>query len=120
MYQGVGFAIVQGPLSRFGDTAANALLISLLDSFDPSGNIPIIMRTALASIAAGGWRILIMPIDTAKTCMQVHGDKGIDILRERLKKDGVPTLYLGRLNVSNYKYDTNNSLRYFVAPLLCI
>jgi hypothetical protein len=29
----VGFALVQQPLSRFGDTAANAGMVVLLDSF---------------------------------------------------------------------------------------
>ena len=33
-YQGVGPALFQGPLSRFGDTAANAGMISLWDSLE--------------------------------------------------------------------------------------
>jgi hypothetical protein len=34
-YQGVGFAVVQAPLSRFGDTAANAGVLLLLDIYYP-------------------------------------------------------------------------------------
>eukprot|EP00624_Nannochloropsis_granulata_P005845 evm.model.NODE_41771_length_14365_cov_26.770136.1 len=33
-YQGLLPALVQGPASRFGDTAANAGVITLLDSFE--------------------------------------------------------------------------------------
>ena len=34
-YQGVGFAVVQAPLSRFGDTAANGGVFLLLDIYYP-------------------------------------------------------------------------------------
>ena len=33
-YRGVGPALFQGPLSRFGDTASNAGMIALWDSFE--------------------------------------------------------------------------------------
>merc|ERR1719378_674364 len=33
-YRGVGPALFQGPLSRFGDTAANAGVLALLDSYE--------------------------------------------------------------------------------------
>ena len=33
-YRGVGPALIQGPLSRFGDTAANAGMMALWDSFE--------------------------------------------------------------------------------------
>ena len=33
-YQGLLPALIQGPASRFGDTAANAGVITLMDSFD--------------------------------------------------------------------------------------
>lgn len=77
-YQGLGFAILQSPLSRFGDTAANSFILSLVDAYDPL--FPGFLRTLLASIAAGGFRILLMPIDTCKTCLQVNGEKGLFVL----------------------------------------
>jgi hypothetical protein len=45
LYQGLPFALIQGPLSRFGDTASNALVITLLEVLDPSGTIPVFLRT---------------------------------------------------------------------------
>ena len=43
----------QGPLSRFGDTAANAGVLALLHNYD----LPIAVKTGTASITAGLWRI---------------------------------------------------------------
>ena len=37
LYQGLPLALLQGPLSRFGDTASNAIICSVFDSIDPTG-----------------------------------------------------------------------------------
>jgi hypothetical protein len=71
LYQGLPFAIIQGPLSRFGDTAANAGIIVLLDSYPATAVLPLALKSAGGSLAAGLFRILLMPIDTFKTSMQV-------------------------------------------------
>jgi hypothetical protein len=91
----VSFAIVQGPLSRFGDTAANALIYSLVDAVDPTGTVPAAVRTALASVSAAGFRLVIMPIDTAKTCLQVNGKDGLKILLDRIAAEGPGVLFAG-------------------------
>lgn len=70
-YRGLGPALLQGPLSRFGDTAANAGTLSLLDSYDGLKGLPIGVKTVAASFSAGAFRILLMPVDAAKTTMQV-------------------------------------------------
>ena len=44
---------LQGPLSRFGDTAANAGVLALLHNYD----LPIAVKTGTASVTAGLWRI---------------------------------------------------------------
>ena len=58
---------IKGPISRFGDTAANAGVLALLAPYD----LPVALKTGAASAAAGGWRIFIMPIDALKTTLQV-------------------------------------------------
>ena len=70
-YRGYGPALFQGPLSRFGDTAANSGMLSLLDSKASTRDLPIPVKTACASTAAALWRIALMPIDATKTIMQV-------------------------------------------------
>ena len=74
-YQGMAAALLQGPLSRFGDTAANAGALALLeDTSLPEG-----VKTFCASLSAALFRILITPIDTFKTTLQVHGPEGLGL-----------------------------------------
>ena len=54
-YRGVGFAIIQNPLSRFGDTAANTGILCALQEFSP--NMPVAQMTAFASLGGASWRI---------------------------------------------------------------
>lgn len=99
-YRGIGPALLQAPLSRFGDTAANAGMLSLLDSFDQTRNLPISVKTFAASLSAASFRILLMPIDTVKTTMQVEGKEALTVLRNKIQKKGLPALYHGSLAAS--------------------
>lgn len=84
LYQGYPFALVQGPLTRFGDTAANVGVLALLESFPETASLPLALKTAAGSVAAGAWRIVLMPVDTSKTAMQVEGREGLDRLYKRV------------------------------------
>mmetsp|Transcript_14768 Transcript_14768/g.57929 ORF Transcript_14768/g.57929 Transcript_14768/m.57929 type:complete len:304 (-) Transcript_14768:43-954(-) len=103
-YKGVGPALIQGPMSRFGDTAANAGMLSFLDASENTRNLPTSVKTAMASGAAALWRINLMPVDTCKTIMQVEGVKGIPILRKKIKANGVRALYHGAIGASLATY----------------
>jgi hypothetical protein len=48
LYKGVGFAVIQNPLSRFGDTAANTGVLAALEALQP--NMPVAMMTGFASL----------------------------------------------------------------------
>ena len=72
-YRGVIPALVQGPMSRFGDTAANTGIMTLMDSYDESRDLPVMVKTLAASSAAALFRIGLMPVDACKTTMQVEG-----------------------------------------------
>jgi len=50
LYQGLPFALIQGPLSRFGDTASNILLLSVLEMADPTGTVPMFVKTGLGDL----------------------------------------------------------------------
>jgi hypothetical protein len=71
-YRGLVPALIQGPMSRFGDTAANTGVLAALDSFEATANLPVATKTIAASIGAGAFRILLMPVDTFKTTMCVN------------------------------------------------
>lgn len=96
-YKGVGPALFQGPLSRFGDTAANAGMLALLAANDNTKDWPVLAKTMCASGAAALWRINLMPIDTLKTTMQVEGSNGLKQLRAKMAKGGPRVLYQGAM-----------------------
>ena len=92
-YRGVGFAVIQNPLSRFGDTAANTGILCALQEFSP--NMPVAQMTAFASLGGASWRIFLTPVDTFKTTLQVQGPKALELLKEKVKTGGVGVLYGG-------------------------
>ncbi|KAI9104796.1 mitochondrial carrier [Phlyctochytrium arcticum] len=96
-YRGIGPALIQGPLSRFGDTASNAFALSLLDSNPHTAELPVSIKTLGASVTAASFRMVLTPIDTLKTTMQTQGDKGMKVLRERIGLYGIRSLWYGAL-----------------------
>lgn len=92
-YRGIGPALLQGPLSRFGDTAANNGALTLLEDV----NINVTLKTLVASGAAATFRIALMPIDALKTTLQVEGANGLKTLSLKLKNGGPTVLWHGSL-----------------------
>lgn len=84
-YQGLGAALVQGPVARFGDTAANAGILALLQSNTYMKKLPALIQTIFASLAAAGFRMILTPVDTLKTTLQAQGKPGWGILRARVR-----------------------------------
>ena len=100
-YRGLLPALLQGPLSRFGDTAANSGIMYYLNNNSYTQNFNMGTKSALCSGGASLWRICIMPIDTLKTNMQVNGKDGFKILKNKIGKGGVPVLYNGAIAASS-------------------
>jgi len=94
-YRGVAPALIQGPLSRFGDTAANTGILTLLNSMEATKDINVGFKTVAASFAAACFRIFLMPVDTVKTTMQVTG-KFSNVV-DKVKTGGPTVLYHGSL-----------------------
>ena len=120
-YRGVGPALIQGPLSRFGDTAANAGIMALMDSNENTKNLSPMIKTAAASITAASWRIFLMPIDNIKTTLQVEGKDGIKKFKTKVGKVGPRAFYHGGLAaasataVGHYPwFATYNSLQHYI------
>jgi len=85
-YQGLTAALIQGPVSRFGDTAANAGILALLQSNSYMKKLPSLVKTVFASAAAAAFRMILTPIDTVKTTLQTQGKRGLQILRTRVSQ----------------------------------
>jgi len=94
-YRGVLPALFQGPLSRFGDTAANTGMLTLMNSMESTKDLSVGIKTVAASGSAAIFRIFLMPIDTVKTTMQVTG-KFSNVV-SKVKANGLPVLYHGSL-----------------------
>ncbi|TFY66814.1 hypothetical protein EVG20_g4278 [Dentipellis fragilis] len=94
-YQGLLAALIQGPVSRFGDTAANAGILALLSSNTFMRSLPTVVKSVFASIAAALFRMILTPIDTVKTTLQTQGKRGWGILRTRIRVYGLASLFYG-------------------------
>jgi hypothetical protein len=96
-YRGLAPALVQGPMSRFGDTAANAGALAVLDSFESTKDLSVAIKTGAASVTAALFRIFLAPVDTFKTTMQVHGKDGVASLMTKFRAKGPSVFYHGSL-----------------------
>lgn len=86
-YQGLPAALIQGPVARFGDTAANAGILALLASNTFTKKLPSWIKTIFASLCAAAFRIVLTPIDTVKTTLQTEGRPGWQLLRNRVRRN---------------------------------
>jgi len=59
-YQGLLAALLQGPIARFGDTAANAGILALLQSNMYMKKLPTLVKTIFASLAAAAFRMILV------------------------------------------------------------
>lgn len=91
-YRGYVAALAQGPLSRFGDTAANVGVLAVLNSDPKTRDLDEYQKTFFVSAVAAGYRVFLTPVDTVKTIMQVEGKQGLKVLFEKASRRG-PTVY---------------------------
>ena len=92
-YKGYPIALMVGPLSRFGDTASNALVLNYLKDSD----LNMTSKTVLGSAAASLWRVGLMPLDVLKTTLQVEGKGAIGLLKNKIRTNGVGVMYYGTM-----------------------
>ena len=92
-YRGVSFALINAPISRFGDTASNMAVMSYYENSDMGRA----KKTFISSLLAGTWRIAIIPVDAMKSNLQVHGKNGLNVLKKNIKSNGFRTLYNGAM-----------------------
>lgn len=94
-YRGIAPALIQGPLSRFGDTAANQGMLTLLNSNESTKSLPAAVKTVAASFTSAMWRVVLMPVDTLKTTLQTGGANALPLLRAKVATHGIGTLWYG-------------------------
>jgi len=99
-YRGLLPALAQGPLCRFGDTAANAGAAALIPQLWFSGanghaHFKILAVTLAGTTLAAAWRLLVTPIDTLKTTLQVSGAVAAGQLHRKVRRYGPCVLWDG-------------------------
>lgn len=72
-----------------------------MNSHEKTKKLPIMIKTVGASACAALYRILLTPIDTTKTILQVEGKNGLKILLGKVKKSGPRVFYHGALASSS-------------------
>lgn len=68
-----------------------------MNSFESTQNLPIALKTVGASVTAATFRILLVPVDTVKTMMQVEGKGGFQHLMNKVKTHGPTAIFHGAL-----------------------
>eukprot|EP01038_Epipyxis_sp_PR26KG_P011848 gene11848-15854_t len=94
-YKGISYALIQGPLSKFGSVAANEGSKILVESYVLNSQFNDIISSALGTILSMIWRIILLPIDTCKTVLQVSGTLGFKNLCDRVLHGHILDLFQG-------------------------
>jgi hypothetical protein len=68
-----------------------------MNSFDSTVGLPTAVKTLGASVMAAAFRVLLVPVDTVKTIMQVEGKGGVDALRLKVAKHGPTARFNGAM-----------------------
>lgn len=103
-YRGMSFALIQAPLARFVATAANDGVETLLENLKLTEKWGPGRSTVIASIIVGMWRIVLMPIDTCKTVLQVDSVLGFRDLMRKVKAGKINVLYQGKMSILFYEF----------------
>lgn len=88
-YKGLPYAMVQGPLCKFGAVASNEGAKKLVHNvhYLRQHSARILLASFIGSIFNVLWRIFLMPLDTVKTILQVDGLSGFDALVKRVVEE---------------------------------
>lgn len=83
-FEGLFWALVQGPVSRFGDAATNTAITIFLESNIHTNKLPSVIKIGFASLLSTGFRVILSPIDTIKATLQTEGKPGYELLERRV------------------------------------
>ncbi len=101
-YKGLSYAVVQGPLLKFGVVAAHEGSRAFVDHWsqksadDSPTYAPLYSTLGVAGLSVL-WRILLMPLETCKTVLQVQGLSGFRVLVDQVATGKLWLLYEGTL-----------------------
>uniref|UniRef100_A0A7S4HVK0 Uncharacterized protein n=1 Tax=Odontella aurita TaxID=265563 RepID=A0A7S4HVK0_9STRA len=118
-YRGMAFALVQAPLARFASTAANDGVEALLGNLEYTKNWGPGKGTVVASAVVGLWRMMLMPVDTCKTVLQVDSAEGFRNLIRGVRRGKVWLLYQGKSRGLFWRGHLED-VKHFISPAYII
>jgi len=99
LYRGLPMALINLPLIRSGQMAANEGVLALLSSFPQTEGLSLATKNLAVTLAAATWRILCLPVDTLQVSLQVGGRDGWRTLMRNLTTQGPGVLFNGKTSV---------------------
>lgn len=92
-YEGVSFALLQVPLSRFGDTFVQSAVVAVFGA--PGQRLHGYTAGLIVATCGAFWRLCVAPLDTLKVTAQVHGEAAGKVLARRMRESGLLELWSG-------------------------
>lgn len=94
-YRGMPLALIQNPLMKFGAVAANEGSKVLVAHFGGSDFQSPLLTSSLGTMFSILWKLLLVPIETIKTVLQVDGFPGFQKLMKEAFSGNLLRLYCG-------------------------
>jgi hypothetical protein len=96
-YRGMPFALIQNPLTKFGAVAANEGSRVLVEQLTGSAAPSPLVTSVLGTLFSIGWKLILVPLETMKTVLQVDGTEGFNNLLKEVMIGNWRRLYAGGL-----------------------
>lgn len=103
LYQGLPCALLNGPLIRFGSTAANSGTLAAFDT-PTLRTVPIAVKTFCATSFFVVWRVFLMPVDFLQTVFQVRGNRAISTLKAEYRVFGPKMFWRGSVGIATNSF----------------
>jgi hypothetical protein len=94
-YRGMAYALVQNPLAKFGAIAANEGALMVISQLTGIENASPVLASLLGTVFSVTWRLLLMPLETCKTILQVDGAAGMTNMWKHILHGNFGVLYEG-------------------------
>lgn len=97
-YRGLPYALIQNPLSKFGAVAANEGSKVIVAHLSSSGVPSALLSSTLGTMLSVMWKLLLIPLETIKTVLQVNGQEGFkQLIAEVWFKGNIMRLFRGSM-----------------------
>jgi hypothetical protein len=94
-YRGLPYALLQNPLSKFGSVGSNEASRVIVEYLVQNDAYHPVLASVVGTVLSAFWKLLIFPLETCKTILQVDGADGFHSLMQQIGKGRWGVLYEG-------------------------